>query len=268
MKEKFLEFLDHSQSRNRNSLSYFGELFSFDSLYMHSLVKKIRPKKVLKKEVVSYQVPDVGPVVVPEIQKGPEVKSMVISIPLEKSEQSGLRKRGNILSQFEQTSGEQHKKIFIVGHGSSSEFETSEDLYGGKSGELLKKMIGAMNATFDSSVYSVMLTDSETTYSLGPNEDFLNKYLEDLLCEIYLAKPLFVLGLGALSSHLLLGRRERLSKVHGEIFSYKIEIPNQDSFTFNWMPLFHPEFLLINPNMKKAAWEDLKKLMEYVEKTN
>ena len=45
--------------------------------------------------------------------------------------------------------------------------------------------------------------------------------------------------------------------VHGKV----LEIEHK-SQTINLVPLFHPEYLLINPNMKRKVWNDLQEIIK------
>jgi uracil-DNA glycosylase family 4 len=72
-----------------------------------------------------------------------------------------------------------------------------------------------------------------------------------------------VVTLGAFASNLLLEGQERLSKIHGNFFPRSFS----DNFHTQIVPLFHPNFLLINPSMKKSAWMDMQKIMDFVGKS-
>jgi uracil-DNA glycosylase family 4 len=78
-------------------------------------------------------------------------------------------------------------------------------------------------------------------------------------------KPEIVVTLGATVTNILLGKREKLSGIHGQFFDKNIKI-NNESHTYHLVPIFHPDFLIINPNMKRTAWIDLQKVMERVGK--
>jgi len=81
---------------------------------------------------------------------------------------------------------------------------------------------------------------------------------------IHFKHPRFVISLGAISTNILLGQKERLSRVHGKIFSRSIEFKDKSQNTILFMPIFHPDYLKINPNMKRSAWIDLQKAMEQI----
>lgn len=114
---------------------------------------------------------------------------------------------------------------------------------------LLSRMISAMKLTRSSFVLSAIEVEGEESKS----------YLH----EIALLKPKYVITLGARSTHALLELNDRLSHIHGKFFQRKV-IAQSSSHEFSVMPLFHPEFLRINPNMKKTAWVDMQKVMNRI----
>lgn len=87
----------------------------------------------------------------------------------------------------------------------------------------------------------------------------------ELYRQIIDLRPQVVVTLGATVTNILLGRREKLSGIHGQFFEKELSADKQ-SHTFSWCPVFHPDFLQINPNMKRTAWIDLQKVMERVGK--
>jgi hypothetical protein len=88
---------------------------------------------------------------------------------------------------------------------------------------------------------------------------------KELLEAIKKFKPQIVVSLGATVTNILLGKREKLSGIHGQFFEKDLKAIH-DSYTYQIMPLFHPDFLIINPNMKRTAWIDLQLVMERVGK--
>ncbi len=89
-----------------------------------------------------------------------------------------------------------------------------------------------------------------------------NEELEFLYQEILYFRPEFVIPLGANSSSIILDMKERLSNIHGQFFKRILNQEKINEFHFTICPLFNPEFLLINPNMKKTAWTDMQKVMK------
>lgn len=131
--------------------------------------------------------------------------------------------------------------------------------------DLLGKMIQAMKlrpGEFNRFSFNEKLDDvSDLTKNL------IEPSLEtvELLEIIKKYRPEVVVSLGATVTNILLGKREKLSGIHGQFFDKNLKI-NNESYTYALTPIFHPEFLLINPNMKRTAWIDLQKVMERVGK--
>ncbi len=119
-----------------------------------------------------------------------------------------------------------------------------------RASELLDKMIFAMKISPEKVVkifHQTKLPESGTEF-------------DQLMISLLKSKPKFLISLGAVATNTLLGRKEKLTKVHGQFFPIKIH-SEADQHEVKLMPLFHPDFLLINPNMKRAAWTDLQKIM-------
>lgn len=121
------------------------------------------------------------------------------------------------------------------------------DTHDGTGEDLLAKMIQAMGLPKDA-IKRIFF-----------NEQKDNR--EELLNAIKTYRPEVVVSLGAIVTNILLEKKEKLSSIHGHFIESEAE-----SWKFLLVPIFHPEFLLINPNMKRTAWNDLQKIMELFKK--
>ena len=147
----------------------------------------------------------------------------------------------NFLKKVEEKSQPQAIKVVFIG----AEFDEDK----GQSRELLNRMIQAMKLSNDE--YSILEIEVEKKGKL-----------EEIKGQILAEKPSVVITLGAFASNLLLEGQERLSKIHGNFFPRSFS----DNFHTQIVPLFHPSFLLINPGMKKSAWMDMQKIMDFLGK--
>jgi DNA polymerase len=121
------------------------------------------------------------------------------------------------------------------------------DTYNGVGEDLLSKMILAMNF-------------EKETIKRVPFDENIDTRLE-LNKSVTMHRPQVVVSMGAVVTNMLLEKKEKLSGIHGQL------IPMETSdWKYLLVPIFHPEFLLINPNMKRTAWNDLQKIMEYFKK--
>jgi hypothetical protein len=140
------------------------------------------------------------------------------------------------------------------------------DTYSQEKGEdLLGKMIAAMKLTkgeFNRVLFDESLED---IFDLSGNLLTPGPATLDLFNAIKKYKPAVVVTLGATVTNILLGKREKLSGIHGQFFEKTVAIED-GSHQYSIMPIFHPDFLMINPNMKRTAWIDLQKVMERIGK--
>ncbi len=127
--------------------------------------------------------------------------------------------------------------------------------------DLLGKMISAMKLSGSEFKRFSLEVDLEEVSDLEENLQFPNSATLNLLNCISECQPKVVVSLGATVTNILLGKREKLSTIHGQFFEKKA-----NNWSYVLMPVFHPEFLIINPNMKRTAWSDLQKVMERVGK--
>ncbi len=142
------------------------------------------------------------------------------------------------------------KIVFVLdcADGNIASFAESEE------GRLLSKMIGAMNLS-EGEFLSIPLERSRL-------EDPVSSGVHD---EILKTGARVVVSLGSTVTRALMGSLERLSKIHGQCFEKCFKTPSGET-VLSIVPLFHPSYLLINPNMKKSAWNDLQKVMTLIGK--
>tara|TARA_Y100000768_G_scaffold388329_1_gene383584 strand:+ start:6418 stop:7458 length:1041 start_codon:yes stop_codon:yes gene_type:complete len=119
--------------------------------------------------------------------------------------------------------------------------------------DLLSKMISAMKL-------------KDTEYSrifLSKDPDMARSEWYKTLQLLDGRMQLCIVPLGAKATNTILGTKERLSKIHGQQVKFKI-IGHKTEIDLSVYPVFHPDFLQINPNMKRSAWIDLQKVMGHL----
>ena len=157
---------------------------------------------------------------------------------------------------MEELPGLLFKRDLIAGVGVLVAFvaEIPSDFCESEEGGLLSKMIAAL--PFEKGETVRILFDRH----LGREEigHTIMRHLGEL-------RPRAVVTLGALATNLTLGRKERLSLVHGK--ELKLSLSGENGPTnLPCFPVFHPDFLHINPNMKRTAWLDLQRMAEFLGK--
>ena len=112
--------------------------------------------------------------------------------------------------------------------------------------ELFEKMVKAMKLKPDEFAISAVNLNGSA------------RELSDILEEIHHRTPDYVIPLGAQATQAILGNKERLASVHGKFFP----LPTLRSKSTQVVPLFHPNVIATNQNMKKSTWADMQKIMQ------
>jgi len=150
--------------------------------------------------------------------------------------------------------GNPEAEIMFVGEAPGRD----EDLQGlpfvGKAGQLLDKMLFAMQLQRDE-VYIANVLKCRPPQNRDPQPDEVNECEPYLKKQIEMIKPSVIVALGRISAQVLLKTDEPLSRLRHRSHSYA-SIP--------FVVTYHPAALLRNPRFKADAWSDLKKIREYI----
>ena len=153
--------------------------------------------------------------------------------------------------------GDPHAKLMFIGEGPGAEEDLSGRPFVGRAGELLTKMICAMQFTRQE-VYIANIVKCRPPYNRAPMPEEAAGCLPYLQKQIDLIKPECIVLLGASAAHFLLDQKEGITKLRGKWLDYR-GIPV--------MPTFHPAFLLRQESAKREAWQDLQQVMAKFGKT-
>ncbi len=146
-----------------------------------------------------------------------------------------------------------YEKKFAKGELVSSCFSIEID-------SLISKMTKAMNLN-SGDLYRTLLIKCALKNSDIDEESYVENCLAHFYDEVLLVRPKVIVTLGAMATHTLLNVRERMSLIQGEFYPYKIEQSGK-SYECSLMPIYHPELLLINPEMIRIVWQSLQKVMD------
>lgn len=176
------------------------------------------------------------------------VKGEVTSFEIEASTQS--------LNLFEGEGKGQHAiKCAFIGHRLGTEwgeYDVNEEAE-----QMLSRMITAMKLEPQDYVLSPFKRQVSDAHS--------DLHWQGLLKELFDHEPRVVFLMGANVTATFMGKKERISKLHGQVIRRDFKFGGETR-SLNLMPIFHPEYLLINSGMKRAAWEDFQRAMELMEK--
>ncbi|MFB3040491.1 MAG: uracil-DNA glycosylase [Candidatus Poribacteria bacterium] len=147
--------------------------------------------------------------------------------------------------------GNENADLMFVGEAPGADEDRSGEAFVGRAGQLLTKIIEAMELTRDEVYIANVIkcrppgNRNPSSFEIETCEPFLQKQIE-------LIKPKVICALGAFAAQTLLRTNQRISMLRGRFHDYHgVKV----------MPTYHPAYLLRNPHGKRDVWEDMKKVM-------
>ena len=138
-------------------------------------------------------------------------------------------------------------RVMIVGEAPGREEDRAGRPFVGPAGQLLDKMLAAIDLSREASVYMTNVLPWRPPQNRDPKPDEIAMMQPFLQRHIALAKPDVLLIMGNHSCQALLGKRG-ITRLRGDW----VEAQGKPA-----LPMFHPAYLLRNPAAKREAWADL-----------
>lgn len=144
--------------------------------------------------------------------------------------------------------GSSHAKLLVLDYSVSQAQDNTNSYYTGRSGETLKNMI---EKVIKLSVEDIYLTHAIKCKPLQSNKPSFSEYES---CKSYLfsqfefIQPKVIVTLGEEAYTHLTGDTN-FENVRGHVIDYK---------NYKLIPIYHPQYLLRNPELKKITLNDLK----------
>ena len=126
--------------------------------------------------------------------------------------------------------------VFVQAVDKKEDF--ASELFSVQSGDLFDKILYAIGLKRE----NVFICNLVKFNSQGSRESYLNKQLG-------LLEPKLIVILGDIPACTILKTKDSLNVLRSKIFKYE---------GVDLIVTFHPDELLLNPNLKKNAWEDFK----------
>lgn len=148
-------------------------------------------------------------------------------------------------------------ELVFVGEGPGFDEDAQGRPFVGKAGQLLTKIIKAMNFTRDQ-VYITNIVKCRPPNNRNPNKDEIQKCQDYLWGQLQLIDPKVIVSLGNVPTQFFLNTRSGISSVRGEF--YRLD-------RVHIMPTFHPSYLIRNEGnreLKRMVWEDMKKVLAFL----
>jgi DNA polymerase len=158
-------------------------------------------------------------------------------------------------TQVVNTHGDPKARLMFVGEAPGADEDAQGKPFVGRAGQLLTKMIEAMGLKRE----EVIIANVNRCRPPGNRQPTLE---EAAICrpflfrEIAAVRPEVIVVMGNTALRNLLEVKAGISSVRGQFRDYQgIKV----------MPTFHPAYLLRDPSKKRETWDDLKKVIEYLE---
>ncbi len=144
--------------------------------------------------------------------------------------------------------GDPKARLMFVGEAPGHEEDVQGLAFVGRAGQLLTKIIEAIDLTRDD-VFIANVLKCRPPKNRNPEPDEIGSCQPFLERQIQLIRPVVLVGLGKFAGQWLLKTAEPISRIRGRLGDYD---------GIHVMPTYHPAYLLRNPSAKKDVWEDMK----------
>lgn len=146
--------------------------------------------------------------------------------------------------------GVEHPEVLVIGEGPGHDEDMQGLPFVGKAGILLDRMLAAIGLDRKTNCYIANIVKCRPPENRNPMPDEQASCFSFLEAQIHILKPKMILCMGKIAIEKITGHSISINAQHGEFFEYN-GIPV--------MPTYHPSALLRNEELKRPAWEDLKK---------
>jgi uracil-DNA glycosylase family 4 len=150
--------------------------------------------------------------------------------------------------------GNRKARLMFVGEAPGADEDAQGRPFVGRAGQLLNKIIEAIGLTRDD-VFIGNVNRCRPPQNRTPTLAEAAICKPFLLREIAVVRPDVIVVLGNTAMKNLLDTKEGITKLRGKFQDYRgIKV----------MPTFHPAYLLRDPSKKREAWDDMKKVRDYL----
>ena len=146
--------------------------------------------------------------------------------------------------------GPERPLVMVIGEGPGADEDAQGEPFVGKAGQLLDKMLLAIGLSRKENCFIANVVKCRPPENRDPAPEEAAACAPFLEAQIDALKPRAILAVGRVAAQNLLKTTDGIGKLRGRIFDYH-GIP--------LMPTYHPSALLRDDNLKRPAWEDLKR---------
>ncbi len=155
--------------------------------------------------------------------------------------------------------GNINSPIMLIGEAPDKIEDSSGFLFQGESGDLLNKMLLAINIK-RKDIYSTYSVNYRPPEDRKPNSQEIKRYSVFLKQHISIINPKIIILFGSTAMEAITGSNNKISNERGKW--KEIILKNK---TFPFIITFSPSYLIRFPENKKYSWEDLKKIRQKIQ---
>ncbi len=139
--------------------------------------------------------------------------------------------------------------LFLIDYSVSQAQDSANEYYCARSGETLKNMIEKVVNVNINDVYLTHAIKCKPLRSNKPSPSEWNSCKGYLFSQLDFVKPKVIVTLGEEAYGHLTGDSDNFENVRGHVIDFN---------EYKLIPIYHPQFLLRNPELKKITLNDLK----------
>lgn len=154
--------------------------------------------------------------------------------------------------------GGKNIRLLVIGHWlASAEKGTGQAVFGLEEDYMLARMLSAIHLSMEE-VFVTNVVKCGVGLNTIPQPEHIDACSSYLRRQIVALAPQLICTMGMVATKNLLRLSQPLSSLRGKFYTYKgvdgVEIP--------LLPTYHPGYLLQNPEMKNATWQDLQAIQK------
>ncbi|HFD92255.1 MAG TPA: uracil-DNA glycosylase [Gammaproteobacteria bacterium] len=152
--------------------------------------------------------------------------------------------------------GSHEARLLVIGEAPGADEDRQGEPFVGRAGRLLNEMLLAIGLRRET-VYIANILKCRPPNNRDPRPEEVVSCEPWLKGQIDLLQPQVILAVGRIAAQNLLKRDERIGAMRGRVHHYgEARIPV--------IVTYHPAYLLRSPKEKRKAWEDLKKVRQFL----
>jgi uracil-DNA glycosylase family 4 len=155
--------------------------------------------------------------------------------------------------------GNRNARLMFIGEGPGRDEDLQGEPFVGRAGQLLTDIITKGMGLRREDVYIANVIKCRPPDNRNPEPDEVASCEPFLKKQIDLIQPEIIVALGKFAVQTLLQSKVPITRLRGNWHIYH---------GIKLMPTFHPAYLLRNPGDKKLVWEDIKKVIEAMRRTD